>query len=320
MTTEWYIGFDGQVVGPVDQQQLLDFLTSSEQWRQILVWHAGMDEWKLAKDVPDIASQIPKGPPPLPAPVPPPMPTAAPKSEAPQSEAAKSDAPKSEAPSIVPAAPAETVPTDAAKPVEPAPAAAPAPVEAPAVVAAPTPAPVVEIGAAPAPLVVAATHQTVERPRRRWGWGATALTILLLLGGAFAAQKFQLLTRSMESLTVAKAIQPSNDATLERGFAEIVQATALPKKLDDYTTRLDVTPAGKRLVFHHLLDTSRYLVPQNFAAVTKEKMLPEACTPAAREALKAGGTLEYRFHTQAAFLIGSFEISGNDCGQPAPKS
>jgi hypothetical protein len=307
MSIEWYIGFDGQVVGPVDQQQLLDFLKSSEQWRQILVWHTGLDDWKLAKDVQDIASQVSKGPPPLPAPLlPPPAP------------------PKAEAPSIVPAEPvAETKPT---KPTNPAPVAPPneqtaKPIEPVAATSEPvaqpvaaTPAPETEridlLVAQAAPEVTAVAAPTAPRARRRWGWGATALTILLLLGGAFAAQQ---LSRK-DAATVAKATQPSTDAVIERGFAEIVQATALPKKLDDYTTRFDMTPAGKRLVFHHIVDTTRYLVPQNFAAATKEKMLPEACTTAAREALKVGATLEYRFHTQAAFLIGSFEITGNDCG------
>jgi hypothetical protein len=98
-----------------------------------------------------------------------------------------------------------------------------------------------------------------------------------------------------------------------------MQTTQLPKKLDDFTTRFDVTQAGKRLVFHHILDTTRYLVPQNFAAAMKEKMLPEACANASREALKAGGTIEYRFHSQAAFPIGSFEVNGADCGNGQPK-
>lgn len=377
MTTEWYIGFDGQVVGPVDQQQLLDFLKSSEQWRQILVWHVGLPEWKHAKDVEEVAALVAKGPPgPPPLPAPPPEPPkaeapsivpVAPIVEAPAAPVVETPAaPVVEAPAspVVEAKPAEPAPAEAvpappaeqvAKPAEPvaapvepvAPAAQAAPAEpvapvepvAVTVAATPEPAPASSHAHAPehahahgpapaseriemlaaqaAPEVVAAARAArhATPPRRRWGWSATALTILVLLGVAFAAQQ---LSRK-DSSTVAKATQPSNEVLIERGFAEIVQATTLPKKLDDFTTRLDVTPAGKRLVFHHIIDTTRYLVPPNFTTTVKDKMLSEVCTPATREALKAGGTLEYRFHSQAAFLIGSFEISGNDCGNGQAK-
>ena len=156
--------------------------------------------------------------------------------------------------------------------------------------------------------------------KRRWGWKATALTVILLIGAGMAGSKFDLFKLLKgDTSTVAKATQPTSDATIERGFAEIVQSAQLPKKLDDFTTRFDVTPAGKRLVFHHIIDTSRYLMPPNFAAVMKDKMLPEACANASREALKAGGTLEYRFHSQAAVPVGSFEIKNADCGNGQPK-
>lgn len=342
MNTGWYFGLDNQVVGPVDLQQLLDFLGSSEQWRRVLVWHEGFEEWKPVKDIPEIANQMTaKGPPPLPAPPvePPPAPSApiavetppaSPALEPPAPAVTPPQATEPPAP-VMNVAPIVSIVPDnpPAQPVTP-PADAPKPVEAvaaPIVVAPATDAPVVATPAAPvAPPIAPApptTAESIAAPKRRRGWTAVLMVIALSAAGVLGhyTGNRDILSSFTKAPDIAappaqaKGAQANDDA-IARGFADVVQSTtpSLPKKVDDWTVMYDVTASGRRMVYHHTLDTTKYLVPPNFAATMKQKMLGDACSGAIGEALKAGGSVEYRYHTQALFFVGNFEIAGGDCG------
>lgn len=330
MNTGWYFGLDNQVVGPVDLQQLLDFLRSSEQWRRVLVWHEGFDAWKPVKDIPEIADQMaPKGPPPLPtppAPVAVEMPPAPPSAE--PSAPAVSPPQVAEPAPVVNVAPVVSIVPDTA-PAQPvaAPVEAPKPAEAvvPPIVAAPDAAAPVAT-AAPATVALPAAPVAAEPPvKQKQRRGRTALLMVIALSAAGVLGHYTGRRDILSSFTKApdiaappaqaKGAQASDDA-VARGFADVVQATtpSLPKKIDDWTVMYDVTASGRRLVYHYTLDTTKYLVPPDFAAAMKQKMLADACSGAMGEALKAGGSIEYRYHTQALFFVGNFEIAGGDCG------
>jgi membrane protease subunit (stomatin/prohibitin family) len=64
--TAWYIGADGQQLGPLDAAGLQSNVASGRLTGATLVWRTGMAEWTAAAAVPEVARLLPQGPPPLP--------------------------------------------------------------------------------------------------------------------------------------------------------------------------------------------------------------------------------------------------------------
>jgi len=62
----WYIGVDGQQLGPLDEAGLREQAGSGRLGPDTLVWQAGMGAWTPAAQVPEIARLLPQAPPPLP--------------------------------------------------------------------------------------------------------------------------------------------------------------------------------------------------------------------------------------------------------------
>ncbi|MEP6490223.1 SPFH domain-containing protein [Microcoleus vaginatus GB2-A3] len=60
--TQWYIAQNGQQSGPFELHQLLQ----NGLTHQVMVWRAGFDGWKLASQVPELASLLATVPPPPP--------------------------------------------------------------------------------------------------------------------------------------------------------------------------------------------------------------------------------------------------------------
>lgn len=60
--TQWYIAPNGQQLGPFELHQLLQ----NGLTHQVMVWRAGFDGWKLASQVPELASLLATLPPPPP--------------------------------------------------------------------------------------------------------------------------------------------------------------------------------------------------------------------------------------------------------------
>ncbi|MBE9181441.1 SPFH domain-containing protein [Oculatella sp. LEGE 06141] len=63
VAVQWYISRDGQNLGPFAANQL----TPNGLTAQTYVWHAGMDNWLRAAEVPELASVLASVPPPPPA-------------------------------------------------------------------------------------------------------------------------------------------------------------------------------------------------------------------------------------------------------------
>ena len=64
--TQWYIGANGQQLGPFDQNGLAQQAGSGVLTPQSLVWHQGMAQWTPAAQVPELATLFGATPPPLP--------------------------------------------------------------------------------------------------------------------------------------------------------------------------------------------------------------------------------------------------------------
>lgn len=58
MDQDWYYGLGDDTRGPISFDQLLSELREIPDWREIQVWCGDFDDWRLAKDVHQIAFQI----------------------------------------------------------------------------------------------------------------------------------------------------------------------------------------------------------------------------------------------------------------------
>jgi membrane protease subunit (stomatin/prohibitin family) len=72
----YFLGINGQQVGPVAITDLPARIASGELTRDTLVWREGMAEWTRAGDVAEVNAAFPASPPPLPPTAPPPPPPA----------------------------------------------------------------------------------------------------------------------------------------------------------------------------------------------------------------------------------------------------
>ena len=66
-TTLWYLGVDGQQVGPLAPSEIQARVTAGTATPETLVWRAGMGAWVRLADVPDLQPAPDSTPPPLPA-------------------------------------------------------------------------------------------------------------------------------------------------------------------------------------------------------------------------------------------------------------
>lgn len=62
----WWLGVDGERVGPLDRAGLTAAAQAGTLTPQTLVWREGMAQWTPAGEVPEVASALPAAPPPLP--------------------------------------------------------------------------------------------------------------------------------------------------------------------------------------------------------------------------------------------------------------
>ena len=80
MTTQWYYGGKGHVVGPMSFDEVAKNITQARNATH-LVWSEGMNEWADARTVSEFKALYPSGPPPLPV-----LPKSDPKPAAPNSD------------------------------------------------------------------------------------------------------------------------------------------------------------------------------------------------------------------------------------------
>ena len=65
-STQWYLGMDGQQVGPLAQAEIQALVTAGTATTDTLVWRVGMVTWTRLADVPEL-QDLGSTPPPLPS-------------------------------------------------------------------------------------------------------------------------------------------------------------------------------------------------------------------------------------------------------------
>ena len=70
MAHEWFYAEDERSVGPLSLDALTDALRRMAEPGKTLVWHAGLEDWRPARDVSELAGRIDQGPPAVAAPDP----------------------------------------------------------------------------------------------------------------------------------------------------------------------------------------------------------------------------------------------------------
>ncbi|MEV4598928.1 SPFH domain-containing protein [Amycolatopsis sp. NPDC049253] len=63
---QWFLGANGQQLGPFDRSQLGQQISSGTLTRETLVWKSGMPQWTPASQVPEVSPLFGATPPPLP--------------------------------------------------------------------------------------------------------------------------------------------------------------------------------------------------------------------------------------------------------------
>lgn len=65
-STQYYVGIDGQSIGPISYSQIQQFIASGKITKESLIWKAGLDNWiKITKDA-ELSNLFANTPPPFP--------------------------------------------------------------------------------------------------------------------------------------------------------------------------------------------------------------------------------------------------------------
>jgi uncharacterized protein DUF4339 len=57
LMSKWYVAVEGQARGPVSTETVLTYLQTRNR-AEVYVWHEGFTDWRLAKDVAELARPI----------------------------------------------------------------------------------------------------------------------------------------------------------------------------------------------------------------------------------------------------------------------
>ena len=64
--TQWYLGIDGQQVGPLSPAEVAARVVAGTATPETLAWRTGLAGWTAISDIPELQPPAPAGPPPLP--------------------------------------------------------------------------------------------------------------------------------------------------------------------------------------------------------------------------------------------------------------
>jgi len=88
---------------------------------------------------------------------------------------------------------------------------------------------------------------------------------------------------------------------------------ALPKKVDEVTTLIDVWHAGKQMTYLEV-DTRGKQIPSNFAAVARKEIVPKVCGSSMKDGMVSYGiTYVYRYDLPNGARMGEFAVNASDC-------
>jgi len=99
--------------------------------------------------------------------------------------------------------------------------------------------------------------------RKKWFWAAS------LVAGVVSFTVVGQLTR--HAFTAMRTPSPAAiDETLQKAVNEL--KPSLPKRIDEVTTLVDVSHAGKQMTYVYEVDTHGRQIPSNFTAIARREL------------------------------------------------
>jgi hypothetical protein len=124
-----------------------------------------------------------------------------------------------------------------------------------------------------------------------------------------SAVLFSMIAAAISS-TVVKNL--TIDAKLTKAVNEIKHA--LPKKVDQLTTLIDVWHVGKEVTYLYELDVGSRQIPSNFVTVARKAIVPKVCGSSMRDGLvNEGVSYVYRYNLPGSATVASFTVTASDC-------
>jgi len=119
------------------------------------------------------------------------------------------------------------------------------------------------------------------------------------------------------SFTVVKGLTRSAyTATVDERLTKVVNELkpALPKKIDELTTLIDVWHVGKQVTYLYEIDLGGRQIPSNFVTVARNAIVPRVCGSDMKYGLVNDGvTYVYRYNLHGGLQAGEFTVTASDC-------
>jgi hypothetical protein len=139
--------------------------------------------------------------------------------------------------------------------------------------------------------------------KERWWWTGSA-TISATIAAAISLTIVKGFTRG--------ALTASLDERLTKAVNEI--KPALPKKVDELTTLIDVWHVGKEVTYLYEIDTGGRQIRSDFVTVARKAILPRVCGSSMRNDLINDGVIYvYRYNLPGGSTVGKFAVTASDC-------
>jgi hypothetical protein len=134
--------------------------------------------------------------------------------------------------------------------------------------------------------------------RRLWYIGSAALSSMI--------------AAAISSTVVKGLTRDTVDTRLTKAVNEIKRA--LPKKIDEVTTLIDVWHVGKEMTYLYEIDLGGRQISSNFVTVVRKSVVPRVCGSSMRDGLVNDGvTYMYRYNLPGGATVASFTVTASDC-------
>jgi hypothetical protein len=102
------------------------------------------------------------------------------------------------------------------------------------------------------------------------------------------------------------------DETLQKAVNEL--KPGLPKRIDEVTTLVDVSHAGKQMTYVYEVDTHGRQIPSNFTAIARREVVPRVCGSRMKDGIVSYGiSYGYRYNLPNGSRVGEFAVTASDC-------
>lgn len=153
--------------------------------------------------------------------------------------------------------------------------------------------------------IPANVDQSQTQLKTKWFWVASCIAGLasFLVVGQLTRHAFNAM----------RAPSPAAiDETLEKAAKEL--KPSLPKRIDDVTTLVDVSHAGKQLMYVYEVDNHGRQIPSNFTAIARKEVVPKVCGSRMKDGMvRYGVSYVYRYNLRNGSRLSEFAVTASDC-------